>query len=686
MTVELSEVQRAIALVAEPESVVELRVLKAGRYRTVSGYYDDHQRLAQDAAQWSGQFNVYVTLNPVSRALLARSANKFTLYAEHTTKDEHIERFRWLLVDADPKRPAGISSGEAEHEAATERAREVSEWLRNKLGFPELPLADSGNGGHILIPTDLRNTPETTDLLKRCLGALAFRFNDEVVQIDQSTYNASRLVKLYGTLAVKGDPLPERPHRLAKLICVPDMLEAVSLDLLESLAATLPPEQPKAKSGGPTTAFDVAGFITRHALEVANSGAWNGAYKWALRVCPFNPEHSRGEAYILQYSNGAIVAGCLHQSCRDCSGQSWRELREKYEPNQHHKDEGEQRGADKQAKPAPRFTLTPLHALLAEPEEEVAYVWERTLPAGGVSMCAAKPKVGKSTLARNLALAITRGDDFLGRATAKGPVIYLCLEEKRAEVAAHFRRMGAQAELIFIHTGRAPDEALAALDAAIDEVKPSLIVIDPTARLLRVRDFNDYAEVARGMEPLIDLARATGCHILCVHHCGKGERDGGDALLGSTALFGAVDSLLIMKRRGQARTLQTIQRYGEDLAETVIHLNPDTGAVTAAGDLQALQLEERKKEVLDALGEDESLPEADIKERIGGKQGLTAQALRALHQEGKINRTGKGGKRDPFHYQKVSETSQDHAQDSGFSGFPISTNPENPQNPESSRA
>src|SRR4030095_5355695 len=87
------------------------------------------------------------------------------------------------------------------------------------------------------------------------------------------------------------------------------------------------------------------------------------------------------------------------------------------------------------------FKLTALDDLLNEPEEAVAYVWDRTLPLSGFSICAAKPKVGKSTLARNLAVAVTRGQDFLGRQTTKGKVLYLALEEKRTEVTRHFRNM-----------------------------------------------------------------------------------------------------------------------------------------------------------------------------------------------------------------------------------------------------
>ncbi|HJR09008.1 MAG TPA: AAA family ATPase [Pyrinomonadaceae bacterium] len=301
------------------------------------------------------------------------------------------------------------------------------------------------------------------------------------------------------------------------------------------------------------------------------------------------------------------------------------------------------------------FTLTPLKELLKEPEEKVSYVLDRTLPLGGFSICAAKPKVGKSTLVRNLAVAVSRGEGFFGRSTMKGKVIYLCLEEKRPEMAGHFRRTGASEEDILIHTGRTPAHALEALEAVIREHQPALVIIDPLSRFVRVTDFNSYGEVTRGLEPLIDLARSSGCHILAVHHNGKGEREGGDALLGSTGFFGAVDTLLTMRRRGQARTVETVQRYGEDIPEMVVHLNPETGIVTPGGTVQTLLLEERKSAVLEAIG-DESLTEGDIKARVGGNQALIPRTVRALVEDELLQRTGAGKKGDPYRYLKVQPT------------------------------
>jgi hypothetical protein len=47
------------------------------------------------------------------------------------------------------------------------------------------------------------------------------------------------------------------------------------------------------------------------------------------------------------------------------------------------------------------MTFTPMKELLNEPEEQTRWLVEDHLPAGGNSLLVAKPKVGKSTLARS---------------------------------------------------------------------------------------------------------------------------------------------------------------------------------------------------------------------------------------------------------------------------------------------
>jgi len=305
-----------------------------------------------------------------------------------------------------------------------------------------------------------------------------------------------------------------------------------------------------------------------------------------------------------------------------------------------------------------RLQLISLGDLLKEPEEAIQSIVDRMLPVGGISILGAKPKVGKSTLSRNLAFAIGRGEPFLGREAIQGTVLYLALEEKRSEVQRHFARMGAQDEPIYLHMKGAPEQVLDEIARAITIYRPILVIIDPLLKCVRVRDANDYAEMTRAMEPLIELARSTGCHILLVHHLGKGDRSGGDGLLGSTAIFGAVDTALIMKRTEQGRTIASVQRYGEDLPETILTFDPNTGRVAPVGTVADHQLGEMAKEVLTAIGEEE-LTELVIRDRIGGDRSQVSKALRQQVKAGVITRIGGGKKGDPYRYRRSAPSTEE---------------------------
>ncbi len=302
-------------------------------------------------------------------------------------------------------------------------------------------------------------------------------------------------------------------------------------------------------------------------------------------------------------------------------------------------------------KGAGSFRFAHMSDLLAEPEEQVAWLVEGLLPSGGISLLAAKPKVGKSTTARCLALSVARGEPFLGRATAKGSVVYLALEEKRAEIVKHFRRQGAtESDAVYVHVGIAPQNALDELAAVIVDLQPALIIVDPLLKLVRLRDVNDYAEVSRALEPIIDLARQTGTHIMLVHHLNKGAQAGGDAILGSTAIFGAVDTAVVMRRHQDGtRTLETIQRYGEDLPESVIVLDTQTGTVELAGTVSERKLAEAQAAVLQVV-KDAPLTEAEIREATQMQATLIARAIRTLVEQGALIRSGSGKRGDPYRY------------------------------------
>ncbi len=329
----------ALELLLAPGAVAELRAI--GRDgRVASGYFDDPALLAEkaeildDATEFQG---IYVTLNPVNPALLARRANRVQSRLsgkDATTADADIVRRRWLPIDLDPVRPSGVSSSADEHAAAIARGDAIREFL-GRQGWPAPIAADSGNGAHLLYRIDLPNDAASTDLVRVVLAALDARFSTAEALVDTANFNAARIWKCYGTVSRKGDSTKDRPHRRSAFVSKPYEPAVVTAELLRALAASVPapPERLFAAAAVPAergTVIDLRAWLDDHGIAVASEKPWEGGTLYALAQCPFSDAHADG-AYGVQFANGAIHAGCKHDSCGG-GRQRWQELRAKLEP------------------------------------------------------------------------------------------------------------------------------------------------------------------------------------------------------------------------------------------------------------------------------------------------------------------------------------------------------------------
>jgi len=328
--IEMTEIERSLRLFCDAR-VTEIRAFD-DRGATWSGYFDDWSKAAAAVQKLPQCKAVYFVLNGCKPELLARSANRIQRAGKGgTTGDQHVLRRHWLFIDADPCREQGISASDAEKEAARTVSRQVFAFLR-QLGFGDPIVADSGNGWHLHYAIDI---PADDDgLVKRCLESLAARFNTEAAKVDTAVFNPARICKLYGTPARKGDSTEDRPHRPSRLVHVPDTVTEVPIDLLRKLAGMSPaPESPRhlqqRRTGEP---FDMATWIRDHGIQTEEPRPYSGDFGtgtvWELPVCPFNPEHAAGEAWIIQTEKG-ISAGCHHDSCQ---WWKWQDLRQRHEP------------------------------------------------------------------------------------------------------------------------------------------------------------------------------------------------------------------------------------------------------------------------------------------------------------------------------------------------------------------
>ena len=267
------------------------------------------------------------------------------------------------------------------------------------------------------------------------------------------------------------------------------------------------------------------------------------------------------------------------------------------------------------------------------------------LPAAGLAILAAKPKVGKSTTTRSLAVAIARGETFLARRTKQGAVFYGGFEEEPSFAKAHFQTMGVTAaDPIYPFVRPAPDDFLERLESWIADIRPALVVLDPLAHVAKVKDENAYMEMQGALKPLAALARAYRTSVLICHHNKKADAsDFGDEILGSTAIRANVDTTLHMARNGDQRILRSEQRYGTDMPQTVLHLDPVTERIEAGGTVVEAAAGAMEQDILDTIAEHgEPMRKGKVEEAVKGKAAHIRKALDRLCEQGRLDSWPKG--------------------------------------------
>ncbi len=354
------EIRDALAVLVAPGDVFEVRMFGHDG-STWSGYFADPALCADQVEKHDAagdKDGIYVTLNPVDPALHAKRHDRLERLPPRAsaTGDPAIARRRWLLVDIDVSHPegvSGISSTDAEKAHAVALADRIAVALGGE-GWPAPVVADSGNGAHLLFCVDLPNNPDATGLIRRCLQALAARYDEAGATVDTTVFNASRISKLYGTVVRKGSHTTDRPHRRAALVAVPDALEPVPDALLQALAdeareagtmtasgAAVPARAATADTAA-GTGIDLRAWLEQYGEALAEKGfavrekpASQHRVFGEFERCPFSTDQAHADgARIGQWDNGTIYATCKHRSCQDATakGKGWRAIRALVEP------------------------------------------------------------------------------------------------------------------------------------------------------------------------------------------------------------------------------------------------------------------------------------------------------------------------------------------------------------------
>lgn len=193
-------------------------------------------------------------------------------------------------------------------------------------------------------------------------------------------------------------------------------------------------------------------------------------------------------------------------------------------------------GRPEPAEPPPLGTdLLPWYTGTDLPREMIGWLWEGYLPRGVPSLLYGPSNRGKSTLARYIVAALTRGEGLPGMKPKRPvPVLWYAAEEDYRSVVAP-RLEAAGADMRYLHF---PDELRDGskrttlildsgrhIQAAVERTKAGLVVFDA------IFDFaggsqspfcNDTAQAC--MQALADMGRQTGAGFLGIAFPKKGGR------------------------------------------------------------------------------------------------------------------------------------------------------------------
>jgi hypothetical protein len=156
------------------------------------------------------------------------------------------------------------------------------------------------------------------------------------------------------------------------------------------------------------------------------------------------------------------------------------------------------------------------------------------------------------------------------------------------------------------------------------------------------------------INPLLALA-AEDIAVLLIQHERKGGGDLSDAARGSTALAGAVDILLTIKRpegKGSPnlRQIETISRLGDAPPRIFIELT-EAGYVSR-GDARLLAKEQGEGALLEVAPDSETkaMPLSKLAEAAGISRSTAQRAIHELLEQGTLQTVGHGRKNDPVRY------------------------------------
>lgn len=286
---------------------------------------------------------------------------------------------------------------------------------------------------------------------------------------------------------------------------------------------------------------------------------------------------------------------------------------------------------------------------------DIKWIVPMYLPEG-CTILAGRPKLGKSWLALDIALAVARGAYCLGDIKCpQGEVLYLALEDNARRLQSRIRKVTSagcddkwpQAVDYATTWPRCDEGGLQAIREWLDSKEnPRLVIVDVLAQFRSGRGGQEslYEADYRAVKGLQELAAEYSIAIVVVHHVrkGMGDADPFERVSGTMGLTGAADTTVILDRDSNGCTLYARGRDLEEY-ERAVTFDRTTCRWLAQGDASEVRRTDERSQILTALEDaTEPLSPKDIEIATGMKGLNVRQLLYKMAKAGDVIKTKRG--------------------------------------------
>ncbi|WP_165938446.1 AAA family ATPase [Parafrankia sp. BMG5.11] len=310
-------------------------------------------------------------------------------------------------------------------------------------------------------------------------------------------------------------------------------------------------------------------------------------------------------------------------------------------------------------------------ALMAKHFEPVNYVIPGLL-AEGAWILAGPPKLGKSWLCYDFALAIAAGRPVFGSIpVSQGDVLYLALEDSERRLKSRLLKKGIRQAperlTLSIEWPGLDDGCIAELEAWADAVaKPSMVIIDVLKMVRGAARANEtvYDADYRALTGLATFARARGIVVVVVHHTRKmAAEDPLESISGTNGLTGCADGVMVLKRDiGTGNCTLYVRGRDIEESETALQFDRDIGTWQRLGAADEVGRTSERENILATLRQsDKPLTARDISDILGKSYDAVRKTLNRMAHAGEIEKQGRSLYTCPNGHS-VSNTPSNHTQ------------------------